>query len=240
MRGVEIKNLRWENIDLGKRVLHLRRSKTKKGKRVIPLNGPAWFAIEKLLERSKELGPVLPSDCVFFACENGKIDVAKPQKSWRTAWRSVTRSIECPGCGEVQPPGIRCVNETCGGDIKGVRSPRVGRRFHDLRHHAITELAESQASDSTILDLAGHVSRQMLEHYSHIRLKTKREAVEMLGRNSPALEGYVTNHVTNEFDGNDEKLASPLQLPELSEDILVELVGIEPTTSSLRTMRSPS
>jgi hypothetical protein len=80
----------------------------------------------------------------------------------------------------------------------------------------------------------------MLEHYSHIRLKTKREAVEMLGRNSPALEGYVTNHVTNESSGGDEKLDSTSQTHDLTEDILVELVGIEPTTSSLRTMRSPS
>jgi len=41
-----------------------------------------------------------------------------------------------------------------------------GFRFHDCRHHAITELAESQASDSTIMALAGHVSRKMFEHYS--------------------------------------------------------------------------
>ena len=42
----------------------------------------------------------------------------------------------------------------------------------------ITELAESGASDQTIMDIAGHVSRQMLKHYSHIRMKAKREALE--------------------------------------------------------------
>ena len=51
----------------------------------------------------------------------------------------------------------------------------AGLRFHDLRHHAITELAESQASDSTIMSIAGHVSREMLER---VRLEAKRRLVE--------------------------------------------------------------
>ncbi len=51
-------------------------------------------------------------------------------------------------------------------------------RLHDSRHTLITELAESGASDQTIMDIAGHVSRQMLKHYSHIRMKAKREALE--------------------------------------------------------------
>jgi hypothetical protein len=61
----------------------------------------------------------------------------------------------------------------------------AGLRFHDLRHHAITELAESQASDSTVMAIAGHVSQKMLQHYSHVRLQAKE------GRR----EGCVTKHV---------------------------------------------
>ena len=49
-----------------------------------------------------------------------------------------------------------------------------------MRHTAITNLAESQNSDQTIMSIAGHVSRQMLEHYSHIRMEAKRRAVEAL------------------------------------------------------------
>ena len=45
---------------------------------------------------------------------------------------------------------------------------------------AITKLAESGASDSTIMALAGHLSRAMLEPYSNIRMAKKREAVESL------------------------------------------------------------
>jgi hypothetical protein len=33
--------------------------------------------------------------------------------------------------------------------------------------------AESGAGDETIMEIAGHVDRQMLRHYSHIRMKAK-------------------------------------------------------------------
>jgi hypothetical protein len=41
---------------------------------------------------------------------------------------------------------------------------------HDNHHTLITELAESSSGDQTIMDIAGHVSKQMLKHYSHIRM----------------------------------------------------------------------
>ena len=47
-------------------------------------------------------------------------------------------------------------------------------RFHDLRHTAITKLAESGAGDETIMAIAGHVSRAMLSRYAHIRTEAKR------------------------------------------------------------------
>jgi hypothetical protein len=56
-----------------------------------------------------------------------------------------------------------------------------GFRFHDLRHQAITELAEAKASDATLQALAGHLSRKMMEHYSHIRMEAKKAAVATLG-----------------------------------------------------------
>src|SRR5881396_1886534 len=56
-----------------------------------------------------------------------------------------------------------------------------GLRFHDLRHQAITELGES---GQTIMSIAGHVSRRMLDLYSHIRLQAKRKALD--GLETPA------------------------------------------------------
>ena len=58
-----------------------------------------------------------------------------------------------------------------------MKSPTAGLRFHDLRHNAITELAESATSDQTIMAIAGHVSPKMLALYSHVRLEAKRTAL---------------------------------------------------------------
>jgi hypothetical protein len=57
---------------------------------------------------------------------------------------------------------------------------RVRGRWHDNRHTLITDLAESGAGDETIRDIAGHVSKQMLKHYSHIRMEAKRRALEAI------------------------------------------------------------
>jgi hypothetical protein len=54
-------------------------------------------------------------------------------------------------------------------------------RFHDLRVTCITKLAES-ASDMTIMAIAGHVSKHMLEHYSRIRVEAKRAALDAIAK----------------------------------------------------------
>jgi integrase len=53
-------------------------------------------------------------------------------------------------------------------------------RFHDLRHTAITELAELGVADHVLESITGHLSRRMLEHYSHIRIDAKRQALDAL------------------------------------------------------------
>jgi integrase len=53
----------------------------------------------------------------------------------------------------------------------------VSCRLHDLRHTFATRLAENGVSESTMLALMGHMSRAMLERYSHIRIAAKRDAV---------------------------------------------------------------
>jgi integrase len=62
------------------------------------------------------------------------------------------------------------------------REAGVTRRSHDSRHRLITELAESGAGDETIMEIAGHVSRQMLSRYCHIRMEAKRKAREEVER----------------------------------------------------------
>ena len=133
------------------------RAKTQAGVRVVPLNQTALWAASKLFERAKKLGASEPEHYLFPACERGQIDVIVPQKTWKSAWRSLT-----------------------------VEAGMKGLRFHDLRHHAITQLAEKGVPDQTLMAIAGHVSKQMLEHYSHIRMKAKREAVKAIDSAIPS------------------------------------------------------
>jgi len=239
MRGCEIKQLCWRDIDLIERTLTIRKSKTDAGERMIPLNADAWEVILALYRRAQAFGALQSGHYVFPACETAQIDPTRPQTTWRTSWRHLTRVIFCPACKQLQNPTDECSNPECKAPIKGIKSPLAGLRFHDLRHHAITELAESQASDATVMSIAGHVSPKMLQHYSHVRLQAKRTALDSLSMSRPAvsdfegrMEGYGTNHGTKM--PNTE--VSGWQVV----DSLVELSGIEPLTSSLRTRRSPS
>ena len=67
---------------------------------------------------------------------------------------------------------------------------------------SITELAESLRPKRRdfIMAIAGHVSRQMLEHYSHVRLDLKRKALDGLatrkGKSGGKTIGYDTNNDT--------------------------------------------
>jgi integrase len=182
MRSGELKNLRWRDVDFAHRTIMVRRSKTEAGRRSIPLNANATEAILGQHHRASLVGKVDPEHYVFPACQFGKIDATRPQRSWRSAWESLTKEAGLDGF-----------------------------RFHDLRHHAITELSESQVPDAVIMAIAGHVDRKMLEHYSHVRMEAKRKALEALPRTTSAAENdhpvpenaptasdsYVTNHVTN-------------------------------------------
>jgi hypothetical protein len=55
----------------------------------------------------------------------------------------------------------------------------------------ITELAEMGVADHVLESISGHLSRRMLEHYSHIRIDAKRQALDALdaARRSPAHNG---------------------------------------------------
>ena len=84
------------------------------------------------------------------------------------------------------------------------------------------------------MSIAGHVSRKMLEHYSHIRLDAKRKALEALSNRPQRMEeqgGYGTKDTTI---GLSESSTSTQVLEKM-----VDGTGLEPATSSLRTRRSP-
>ena len=153
-RKGELRRLRWADVNWLNRELTIRKAKTPEGERVIPLNRGALDALIRLRERAKILfGDQLSGDWYVFHWEPGTGEPAatRPAKGWRSAWRSMVRDA---GIGKL--------------------------RFHDLRHQSITELSEGQASDETIMSIAGHIDRRMMSLYSHARKKARRAAVDAL------------------------------------------------------------
>ena len=180
-RGCELKGLTWGDIDLFGRTLTIRRSKTVAGERIVPLTDVAASALARLRRRAESFGTVESAHYVFaaftpkFAFSGKKVvnysvtgwDPTRHVGSWRSAWRTLTK-----------------------------KAGLAGFRFHDMRHCAITQLAEGGASDATIMSAAGHVSKRMLERYSHVRMEAKRKALKALAA-STKRAGYDTTHDTN-------------------------------------------
>lgn len=191
-RSCEVRGLRLGDVDLLERTMRVRRTTTKTdaGCRVVPLNEASTWALARLLERAQLLGAVAPEHHLLPACrykhtQEGRnvagsgYDLTKPMSGWRTAWRSLLKEAakragrEAAKTALLEGRGIWAARSSW----KRAAAPFVGFRFHDLRHHCITRLAEAGVPEQTLMAIAGHVSREMLEYYSHIRLSAKREAV---------------------------------------------------------------
>lgn len=203
MRGCELKGLRIADVNLVDREVSIQRSKgNTAGVRRIPLNDGALWGFARLLERAQALGSTEPEHFLLPAFNyRSKIpghgtgyDPMHHQKGWRTAWRGLTKETarragrEAAGQALCAGKGLRAAIAAW----KRAAAPFRGFRFHDLRHCAITKLAESDASDATIMAVAGHLSREMMEHYSHVRMAAKRRAVEAIPSYIPSEETPAT------------------------------------------------
>jgi integrase len=149
LRSGEALSLRWRQVDLFNRTVTVGRAKTSSGTgRVIPINDD----LAKLLAShrawfTERFGEPQSDHCVFPFGSPQPTDPEKPVTDISSGW-DLVRSLS----------GVSC-------------------RLHDLRHTFCTRLAENGVPESTMLALMGHMSRAMLERYSHIRMAAKREAV---------------------------------------------------------------
>ncbi len=172
MRSSEIRTLKWDQVDLEKRFLVVGRTKTDAGEgRTIPFNPPLYEALKEHADWYMLMfGRTEPEWYLFPFGKLGQLDPARPMTTLKTAWANVRERAGVEG------------------------------RLHDARHTLVTELAESGAGDETIMAIAGHVSRQMLRHYSHIRMQAKREALDAIWRKQEEAlrqEKVVTKSVQN-------------------------------------------
>ena len=180
MRDAEIRNLTWEQIDFTKKYLAVGSSKTEAGEgRTIPLNSTLLEVFSEYAGWYQErFGKPRAEWYVFPFGKPSPSDPTRPVTTLKTAWNNVRKNAQ----------------------VKG--------RWHDNRHTLITDLAESGAGDQTIMDIAGHVSKQMLKHYSHIRMEAKRRALESIVTVRPATE---ESGQTEQAEGYPQKSPHGLQ-----------------------------
>jgi integrase len=96
--------------------------------------------------------PGAPEEYVVYSIRGKRARPLEPAKTWKRAWASLCRAAGLPGL-----------------------------HFHALRHQAITELLEHGTPESVVQSIAGHVSKRMMDHYSHPRIAAKASAVAGLG-----------------------------------------------------------
>src|SRR5207245_2793382 len=150
MRSGEITGLTWGQVELDRRVITVGRAKTSSGTgRQIPMNQDLFLALSAHADWfTQKFGTAEAGLYLFPFGKPAPVDPTKPTTTLKPAWGSLRTAA------------------------------KVDCRLHDLRHTAATKMAEAGVPESTMLALMGHMSRAMLERYSHIRMAAKREAVE--------------------------------------------------------------
>jgi integrase len=149
MRAGEALSLTWRQMDLMGKTLTVGRAKTSNGTgRIIPFDD--------------ELGSILAQHRAWFVEHFGEPKADQYVFPW--------------GKPVPSDPTRHATDITWGWDQLR-KDTGVSCRLHDLRHTFATRLAENGVAESTMLALMGHMSRSMLERYSHIRMTAKRDAV---------------------------------------------------------------
>jgi integrase len=149
MRSGEAFSLTWAQVDLMDKTITVGRAKTSNGTgRTIPIND--------------DLARILVAHRQWFIDRFGQPQPDRYLFPW----------------GKPLPSDpTRHVTDISWGWDQLRKNTGVSCRLHDLRHTFATRLAENGVSESTMLALMGHMSRAMLERYSHIRMAAKREAI---------------------------------------------------------------
>jgi integrase len=162
LRALRLRDLKleWKDGFIRSGEFCVPKSKTDAGTgRIVPLTHRACAALSLWLSRF----PAAGADTYLFPAHkvglsgNGRtaqaygFEPSRPAGEWKKAW-----SVALKRAG-------------------------LKYRWHDCRHTFVTRLAENpNVSEETIRALAGHVSRKMLERYSHIRVQAKQAAIAAL------------------------------------------------------------
>ncbi len=145
----EIRALKLRDVNLPAQILTVSSegSKNRYRQRTIPLREPqTLWAMEQLIKRAWELGSRDPDHYIFpFVLGHNPVP-HRPMsvQGLKKPWQEVR-----------QATGL------------------LQFRMYDTRHTAITRLAENGVPVTVIMDLAGHISPRMTQHYTHVSEQAK-------------------------------------------------------------------
>jgi hypothetical protein len=145
----ELRGLRLGDIFLDQGILEVRKGKNVHRKRTIPLQSErVIWALSKLMEQAASRGAREPYHYLFpLHLTFNRYDPNKPMtvSGIKKPWMAVRHAAGLPNF-----------------------------RPYDLRHTAITRMAEANLPIHVILAFAGHISFAMQQHYTHISMNAKR------------------------------------------------------------------
>jgi len=158
----ELVSLQWQDVDLLASTMTF--PLTKNGSaRTVPLVPAAITLLQSLKPQTqpgqRPVGPVFATSSLSMT------------KAWIAAVKKARRAYEkaCERKGETP-----------------VDDWLVNARFHDLRHSAVTRLAEHGLSTLELAAITGHKSMQMLSRYTHIKAETLAAKLARLEQRVPA------------------------------------------------------
>ena len=162
----EARGLRLGDIDLENNVVmvRVRSSKNKYRTRTIPLSDTARWAVDRLIDRAREAESLQPQHYLMPFRLSHTWHPEKPMtvSGIKKPWDAVRKAA---GLGWFTPYG--------------------------LRHTSITRYAEAGTPMAVLMSMAGHMSRKMQEHYTHISEQAKRKAVQNVTMKSAVQHKHV-------------------------------------------------
>lgn len=192
LRYSEIRQLRWQQVDLARRVITVGQSKTDAGEgRAIPMSRFLYetLAIWAAKFPNRKLNHFVfphekygqPTRKGTWAGQPGSvyaIDVTRPIGTWKYAWRDARKRA-----------GVDC-------------------RFHDLRHTGCTRMLDAGVSHPVVAEIMGWSTstaiRMIKEVYGHISLATRQRAIEQVETfmEAQALAGRAQNPTQSQDEEN--------------------------------------
>lgn len=146
----DIASLTWANLDLKRDELHITTAKTGRPMN-IPLAAPLRKHLETLPKPAKPTDPVHP-------------------KAYKTASKvGKTTTLSNQFADILATAGLRKpVQHTKSKQGRKAARAQSELSFHCLRHTTVTLLKEAGIPDAVVMEMVGHSSHQMSQHYTHV------------------------------------------------------------------------